>query len=92
MDEHDKDKEDLAAQGVRIIGAEEAAAALEAGEATGRRPVDQPRYGDVPPPPEGPRPAHRFPQPDGPEASHRPSGTAESKPGFEGHDGGDGRS
>lgn len=50
--------------GVRIIGAEEAAAALEAGEAEGRRPMDAPRFGDVPRTPAGPRPAHRFPLPD----------------------------
>jgi phosphatidate cytidylyltransferase len=52
------------AEGVRIIGAEEAATALESGHASGRRPEDAPRYGDVPSPPEGPRPAHRFPLPD----------------------------
>jgi phosphatidate cytidylyltransferase len=53
------------AEGVRIIGAEEAATALESGHASGRRPEDAPRYGDVPPPPPaGPRPAHRFPLPD----------------------------
>lgn len=52
------------AEGVRIIGAEEAQAALDAGEATGRRPEDEPRFGDVPPVPQGPRPAHRFPLPD----------------------------
>jgi phosphatidate cytidylyltransferase len=52
------------AEGVRIIGAEEAAAALEAGQAAGRRPDDAPRYGDVPPAPTGPRPAHRFPLPE----------------------------
>ena len=51
-------------EGVRIIGAEEAAAALEKGEAAGRRPDDAPRFGDVPPQPAGPRPAHRFPLPD----------------------------
>src|SRR6476620_8773868 len=51
-------------EGVRIIGAEEAAAALEKGEAAGRRPEDAPRFGDVPPQPAGPRPAHRFPLPD----------------------------
>src|SRR3954469_22809259 len=51
-------------EGVRIIGAEEAAAALEKGEAAGRRPGDAPRFGDVPPQPAGPRPAHRFPLPD----------------------------
>jgi CDP-diglyceride synthetase len=48
---------------VRIIGAEEAAA-LEASQGAGRRPEDAPRYGDVPPAPEGPRPAHRFPLPE----------------------------
>ena len=52
------------AEGVRIIGAEEAAAALETGSATGRRPDDAPRFGDVPPQPSGPRPAARFPLPD----------------------------
>lgn len=52
------------AEGVRIIRAEEARAALEAGEAAGRRPDDQLRFGDVPPVPSGPRPAHRFPLPD----------------------------
>lgn len=52
------------AEGVRIIKAEEAQAALEAGEAAGRRPDDQLRFGDVPPAPTGPRPAHRFPLPD----------------------------
>ncbi len=52
------------AEGVRIIGAEEAAAALDSGQAAGRRPEDAPRYGDVPPAPAGPRPVHRFPLPD----------------------------
>src|SRR4051794_25729703 len=51
-------------EGVRIIGAEEAAAALEKGEVAGRRPEDAPRFGDVPPAPSGPRPPHRFPLPD----------------------------
>jgi phosphatidate cytidylyltransferase len=48
-------------EGIRIIGAEEAAAALEAGQAEGRKPSDAPRFGDVPPAPSGPRPAIRFP-------------------------------
>ncbi|MGH9066592.1 MAG: hypothetical protein ACRD0J_03590, partial [Acidimicrobiales bacterium] len=69
MDEHDDTEEPRKSQRrgrdrVRIIGPEEAAAALEAGQATGRRPDDALRYGDVPPPPEGPRPPHRFPLPD----------------------------
>ena len=51
-------------EGVRILKAEEAQAALDAGEAAGRRPDDQLRFGDVPPAPSGPRPAHRFPLPD----------------------------
>jgi len=52
------------AEGVRIIGAEEAQAALEAGQAEGRMPDDAPRFGDVPAPPSGPRSPHRFPLPD----------------------------
>jgi phosphatidate cytidylyltransferase len=58
-----KNKEHLPAEGVRIIPAEEAQAALEAGAAAGRRPDDQLRFGDVPPAPSGPRPTHRFPLP-----------------------------
>jgi phosphatidate cytidylyltransferase len=50
-------------ESVRIIGADEAAAAIEAGQAAGRRPDDAPRFGDVPPAPEGPRPPLRFPMP-----------------------------
>ena len=63
MDEQkdDEQRERRPSEGVRIIGAEEAQAAIEAGQAAGRRPDDAPRYGDVPPPPEGPRPAIRFP-------------------------------
>ncbi len=50
-------------EGIRIIGAEEAASALESGAAEGRRPPDAPRYGDVPQPPRAtPRPPSlRFP-------------------------------
>jgi phosphatidate cytidylyltransferase len=49
-------------EGVRIIGAEEAAEAIERGDVIPRRGGDQPRYGDRPPPPPmGPRPALRFP-------------------------------
>jgi phosphatidate cytidylyltransferase len=73
------------AEGVRIIGAEEAAAAVEAGHVSGRVPEDAPRFGDVPPSPSGPRPPLRFPGADPasvakppvvvppPEPEHRPS-------------------
>jgi phosphatidate cytidylyltransferase len=68
VDERNEQDERLSqrppAEGVRIIRAEEAQAALEAGQVAGRRPEDEPRYGDVPPQPAGPRPAHRFPLPD----------------------------
>ena len=46
---------------MRIIGAEEAAAAIEAGQVAGRRPEDAPRFGDVPDPPAEPRLSLRFP-------------------------------
>ena len=49
-------------EGVRIIGAQEAAA--REAELAGRLPEDMPKYGDVPPQPEGPRPAVRFPLPE----------------------------
>ncbi|MEA2704225.1 MAG: hypothetical protein QOD63_2170, partial [Actinomycetota bacterium] len=49
------------AEGVRIIGAEEAAAAVEAGQVSPRVPDDAPRFGDVPEMPVGPRPPLRFP-------------------------------
>ncbi len=61
-----------AAEGVRIIGAEEAAAAIEAGQVAGRRPGDAPRFGDVPEPPTGPRPSLRFPGAD-PAAVSKPA-------------------
>src|SRR5205823_6029128 len=50
-----------ASEGVRIIGAEEAQAALDTGQAAGRVPDDAPKYGDVPQAPPGPRPPLRFP-------------------------------
>lgn len=53
-----------AGEGVRIIGPEEAQAAIDAGQAAGRRAEDELRFGDVPPAPSGPRPPHRFPLPD----------------------------
>lgn len=50
------------AEGVRIIGAEEAAEAIERGDVASRRGTDLPRYGDRPArPPAGPKPALRFP-------------------------------
>ena len=58
----DEDREPTAAEGVRIIGAEEAAEAMERGEVAPRLSDDKPRYGDRPsPPPDGARPALRFP-------------------------------
>jgi phosphatidate cytidylyltransferase len=69
-DEHDVDEtqDDRPApprppgEGVRIIGAQEAAA--REAEMKGRLPEDHPRFGDVPPQPSGPRPAVRFPLPE----------------------------
>ncbi|CAN5609091.1 hypothetical protein BH20ACT2_BH20ACT2_16440 [soil metagenome] len=68
MDEHsgfkppDDKPTSETAEGVRIIGAEEAAEAIERGDVVKRRGDDVPRYGDRPaPPPQGPRPALRFP-------------------------------
>ena len=50
------------AEGVRIIGPDEAAEAMERGDVAARRTGDELRYGDRPPaPPAGPRPALRFP-------------------------------
>ena len=83
-DDHDEQEEGATAQGrrrraegVRIIGAEEAARALREGQAAGRRPDDAPRFGDVPKRPSGgPRPAQRFPLPgevDPAEAVRRPA-------------------
>ena len=61
-DPEDK-RSDPPSEGVRIIGAEEAAEALERGDVAQRRGDDQPRYGDRPTPPasDGPRPVLRFP-------------------------------
>jgi phosphatidate cytidylyltransferase len=59
-EEHDKSKDPT--EGVRIIGAEEAAEALERGDVAPRRAEGEPRFGDRPaPPPETTRPAVRFP-------------------------------
>jgi len=81
MDEHDEDRSPdqpetprpRAGEGVRIIGAEEAAAALETGQAAGRRPEDEPKFGDVPPsPPSGPDVQVRFPLPESVDPAHLP--------------------
>jgi phosphatidate cytidylyltransferase len=54
---------DEIAEGVRIIGAEEAEKAIEREDVARRLPHDAPRFGDRPdaPPGDGPRPAIRFP-------------------------------
>jgi phosphatidate cytidylyltransferase len=49
------------AEGVRIIDADTAAEAVERGDAVPRKPDDQPKYGDRPDIPDGPRPTLRFP-------------------------------
>jgi len=61
--DQDGKRTDPPGEGVRIIGAEEAAEALERGDVAQRRSGDQPRYGDRPKTPEseGPRPVLRFP-------------------------------
>lgn len=65
------------AEGVRIIGAEEAAEAIERGDVAPRRGGDIPRYGDRPAPPAvGPRPALRFPL----DAGSDPSDAAAVRP------------
>lgn len=56
------DKKAAPAEGVRIIGPDEAAEAIERGDVAARRTGDELRFGDRPPsPPAGPRPALRFP-------------------------------
>jgi phosphatidate cytidylyltransferase len=60
-EQHEQQPPRRPTEGVRIIGAEEAQAAIDSGHAAGRKPEDAPKYGDVPRPPEGPRPAIRFP-------------------------------
>ncbi len=56
-------RSDETAEGVRIIGAEEAEKAIEREDVARRLPHDAPRFGDRPdaPPGDGPRPAIRFP-------------------------------
>ncbi|MGH9246718.1 MAG: phosphatidate cytidylyltransferase [Acidimicrobiales bacterium] len=68
------------AEGVRILGAEEADQAAERDDVARRLPDDAPRYGDRPaaPAPEGPRPALRFPMSglDDPQDLNRPRAAA----------------
>lgn len=53
-----------ASEGVRILGAKEAQAALDGGQVARRLGGDTPRFGDVPPRPDpSVRPAARFPRP-----------------------------
>jgi phosphatidate cytidylyltransferase len=60
-------------EGVRIIGAEEAAEALERGDVVPRRNEGEPKFGDRPnPPPTGPRPVLRFPLGQGAEPISEP--------------------
>jgi phosphatidate cytidylyltransferase len=65
VDRFDRDdsRSEPPSEGVRIIGAEEAAEAFERGDVARRRGNDEPRFGDRPAPPaaDGPRPVLRFP-------------------------------
>jgi phosphatidate cytidylyltransferase len=69
-------------EGVRIIGAEEAAEAIERGDVAQRRPEGQPRYGDRPAaPPDDVKAAVRFPMPnDESDAWARPKPVVPSMP------------
>jgi CDP-diglyceride synthetase len=73
---HEKPQRDPT-EGVRIIGADEAAEALERGDVRRRLSEDEPRFGDRPPAPspDGPRPAMRFPlgSSDDPASFERPA-------------------
>src|SRR3954451_14674276 len=64
-DDEDERKAKDPTEGVRIIGAEEAAEAVERGDVAPRRAEGELRFGDRPEaPPEGVRPAVRFPLPE----------------------------
>src|SRR5919202_1337305 len=67
------------AEGVRIIGADEAAAAIESGQVASKKPEDELRFGDVPPQPTGPRPSLRFPGAD-PTSVDKPPVAGETLP------------
>jgi phosphatidate cytidylyltransferase len=62
-DDRRQDRHRDPTEGVRLLGADEAAEALERDDIRRRLADDQPRFGDRPaePPAEGPRPALRFP-------------------------------
>jgi phosphatidate cytidylyltransferase len=60
-DEEKAPKTTDSSEGVRLIKADEAAEVVETGRAVKRRASDEPRYGDRPEPPGGPRPSLRFP-------------------------------
>jgi phosphatidate cytidylyltransferase len=83
-----KDNAEDKTEGVRIIGAEEAAEAIERGDVAPRRGEGEPRFGDRPEaPPEDVRPAMRFPLPadesdalDRPRVSPAPSETITPPP------------
>jgi phosphatidate cytidylyltransferase len=55
------DEQEPDSEGVRLIGPDEAAEAVERGDVVRRRSQDAPKFGDRPPKPEGPRPTLRFP-------------------------------
>jgi phosphatidate cytidylyltransferase len=86
VDDRDEERDERPprppAEGVRIIGAEEAQQRLESGDISTRRPEDAPRFGDRPAEPAGPRPAHRFPLPEDlePEGIQRPPVTPPPPP------------
>jgi phosphatidate cytidylyltransferase len=67
-------------EGVRLIGADEAAEALEREDTVQRRRGNEPRFGDRPAAPEGndPRPTIRFPLAS--DASPQPAGTTQPAP------------
>jgi len=79
-DDDDTEKRTPEQEGVRIIGAEEAAEALERDDVAHRISAGEPRFGDRPQSPEspGPRPTIRFPLPA--DSAPEPAGTAQPAP------------
>ncbi|MEO6121958.1 MAG: phosphatidate cytidylyltransferase [Acidimicrobiales bacterium] len=90
MDEYDDEVDDMETddqpprprpargEGVRIIGAEEAAKAVAGGQVGARRPSNAPRFGDVPSRPSGRSTVQRFPLPDS--AADDPAGSVRRPP------------